>query len=95
MAAPVLVAEAAETRWTGVREVLVLSWPIILGSMSYTIMTFADKWMVAQLGTKHLAAIGSAGIWSYVTCMFILGILSSVTTFVAQSIGRNEKQNCA
>ena len=90
-----LLPEAPETRWTGVREVLFLSWPIILGNMSYTIMTFADKWMVAQLGTDHLAAIGSAGIWSYVTCMFVLGIMSSVTTFVAQSIGRNEKQNCA
>jgi len=47
---------------SGIREILLMSWPIILGNLSYTIMDFADKWMVAKLGTEALAAIGSSGL---------------------------------
>ncbi len=77
------------------KEVIFISWPIVLGSLSFTVMEFFDKWMVAQLGTVPLAAIGSAGIWSYTLSTFILGIISCVGTFVAQSYGRGQFHNCA
>ena len=86
---------APETRWTGVREVMGMSWPIILGSLSYTIMLFVDNVMVARLGTDALAAIGSAGLWSYILGCFILGVVGCVSTFVAQSMGRGSTTNCA
>lgn len=78
-----------------VKEVIFISWPIVLGSLSFTVMEFFDKWMVAQLGTVPLAAIGSAGIWSYTLSTFILGIISCVGTFVAQSLGRGKLHDCA
>ena len=40
-------AIADEERWTGVREVMGMSWPIVLGTLSFTLMEFADKVMVA------------------------------------------------
>ncbi|MCX5769803.1 MAG: MATE family efflux transporter [Candidatus Hydrogenedentes bacterium] len=86
---------APETRWTGVREVMGMSWPIILGSLSYTIMLFVDTAMVARLGTENLAAIGSAGLWSYILGCFILGVVGCVSTFVSQSMGRGAMENCA
>lgn len=78
-----------------IKEVIFISWPIVLGSLSFTVMEFFDKWMVAQLGTVPLAAIGSAGIWSYTLSTFILGIISCVGTFVAQSLGRGKLHDCA
>jgi MATE family multidrug resistance protein len=87
--------EREETRWSGLREVMGLSGPIILGSLSYTIMQFVDQVMVAMLGTDALAAVGSAGVWSYVMGCFIFGIVGCVGTFVAQSFGRGDRTDCA
>ena len=72
-----------------------MSGPIILGSLSYTLMQFVDQVMVARLGTDAMAAMGSAGVWSYVMGCFIFGIIGCVGTFVAQCFGRGEPANCA
>lgn len=84
-----------EPPWTGVREVLAMSGPIILGMLSYTIMEFFDKVMVSYVGTDALAAVGSAGIGSYTLCTLYVGIISVVTTFVAQCYGRGDIHLCA
>lgn len=84
-----------EPRWAGVREVMGMSGPIILGSVSYTIMQFVDTIMVAKLGTDTLAAAGSAGVWSYTMGCLIFGVVGCVSTFAAQSLGRGEQHNCA
>lgn len=84
-----------EARWTGAREVMGMSGPIVLGMLSFTIMEFCDKAMVSYVGTDALAAVGSAGIGSYTLCTLYMGIISVVTTFVAQCYGRNEKHLCA
>lgn len=84
-----------ETRWSGAREVMGMSGPIILGSLSYTIMLFIDNVMVARLGTSALAAIGSAGLWSYILGCFIFGAVGCVSTFVSQSLGRGATKNCS
>lgn len=72
-----------------------MSGPIILGSLSFTIMQFVDQILVASLGTDALAAIGSAGVWSYVMGCFIFGVTGCVSTFVAQCYGRGIYHQCA
>lgn len=72
-----------------------MSGPIVLGMLSFTIMEFFDKAMVSYVSTDALAAVGSAGIGSYTLCTLYLGIISVVTTFVAQCFGRGEKHLCA
>jgi len=89
------LGSAAESRWTGLREVMGMSGPIILGSLSYTLMQFVDQMMVSRLGTDALAAMGSAGVWSYVMGCFIFGIVGCVSTFVSQCCGRGEWEHCA
>lgn len=84
-----------ESRWTGAREVMRMSGPIILGMLSYTVMEFFDKVMVSHLGTDALAAVGSAGIGSYTLCTLYMGIISVVSTFVAQCFGRGDHHLCA
>ena len=79
-----------ESRWEGVREVMAMSGPIILGSLSYTVMGFADRAMVSVLGPDALAAVGSADITVYTLSTLFIGITSVVATFAAQcyEIGR-------
>jgi len=83
-------ATEKEPRWAGTQEVMTMAGPIVISAMSFVAMDFADKLMVAQLGTENLAAIGSASIWAYVLGTIILGVVGCVSTFVSQSIGRGE-----
>lgn len=84
-----------EDRWAGFREVMTMSWPIILGSMSYTVMDFSDKVMAGWLGEAALAAGPAAGLWSFTLSTLFLGVLGCAGTFVAQSLGKGEKSDCA
>lgn len=84
-----------EARYAGLREVLSMSGPIILGSLSYTLMQFVDQMMVSRLGTEALAAVGSAGVWSYVMGCLILGVIGCVSTFASQSYGRGDHAEAA
>ncbi len=78
-----------------IREVFYMSWPIVLGSLSFTVMEFCDKWMVSKLGTVPLAAVGSGGVWSYTMSTLLLGIVGCTGTFVAQSYGKGKLEDCA
>lgn len=79
----------------GLHEILRMAAPIIVGSFSFTIMQFVDQWMVSWLGKEALAAVGSAGVWSFLLATFFLGVVGCVATFVSQCLGRGEKQKCA
>lgn len=82
-------------RWEGLREVLTMAWPIILGSLSFTVMMFVDSLMVSWLGVDALAAVGSAGIWAYTLGVFVFGIAGCVSTFASQSLGKGDTENCS
>lgn len=89
-----------EGRWDGLREVTRMAWPIMLGNLSFVLMDFVDKYIVSTLDRGlsepiHLAAIGSAGLWAYVLGIFFVGVAGCVSTFVSQSQGRGELENCA
>src|SRR5690606_26587319 len=84
-----------ESPWAGLQEVLRMAFPIILGMLSFVFMQFVDQWLVSKLGKEALAAVGSAGLWSYAVTTFVLGIVGCVSTFAAQSLGRGNTENCA
>lgn len=84
-----------ENRWDGLREVVKMAGPVMLGAVSFAIMDFVDRVFVSSLGMDHLAAVGSSGIWAYTLGMFFLGIAGCVSTFVAQSLGRGKFKNCS
>ncbi len=81
--------------WVGFKEVMTTSGPIILGSLSYTVMGFVDTAMVARLGSDELAAVGSSNLWSYIMGCFLFGMIGCVGTFVAQSYGREKYTDCS
>lgn len=79
-----------EPRWAGVREVLGMALPIVIGTMSYALMQFVDNKFVAAYSQEALAAIGSAAVWSFTLSAFFIGTVACVSTFVSQSVGRGK-----
>jgi len=69
--------------------------PIAVGTFSWVAMMFVDTMFVGWLGESQLAAVGSAGMWSYIAACFLIGLVSCVSTFVAQSIGRGRPEDSA
>lgn len=71
-----------------------LAAPMMVINLSMTFMQFCDTAMVAPLGSVALAAVLPAGLVYFVPFAFWMGLLSCIGTFVAQSLGRDEKMDC-
>ncbi len=80
---------------TSLGHILKLSWPMIISTISFTIMQFVDTKMVSKLGTNELAAILPAGIMSFIPSCLMLGIVKCVNTFVSQCYGRGDRKSCS
>jgi len=80
---------------TSLGYMLRLAGPMIITTVSFTIMQFVDRLMVSRLGTTALAAIVPAGLVSFLPASLLIGAMTSVTTFVSQSLGRGENKNCS
>jgi MATE family multidrug resistance protein len=74
---------------------LKLSTPVILSTVSFTIMQFVDRFMVSRLGTDALAAVLPAIFVGMLPSGFALGAMTSLNTFVSQSFGRGERAACS
>jgi len=80
---------------TSLRYMLRLAAPMVVTTTSFTIMQFVDRYMVSRLGTNALAAILPAGAVSFLPGGFAIGAMTSLNTFVSQSLGRGERRECA
>jgi len=80
---------------TSLGYMLRLAGPMIVTTITFTIMQFIDRLMVSRLGTEALAAILPAGFLSFLPASFVIGVFASVSTFVSQSLGREEKGGCS
>jgi len=72
-----------------------LAAPMVVTTVSFTIMQFVDRVMVSRLGKDALAAILPAGFVSFLPSGFAIGALTSLNTFVSQSLGRGDRKGCA
>jgi len=80
---------------TSLKYMLKLAAPMVITTISFTIMQFVDRFMVSRLGTNALAAILPAGFVSFLPGGFAIGALASLNTFVSQSLGRGDNKSCA
>jgi len=80
---------------TSLKYMLKLAGPMIVTTISFTVMQFVDRFMVSRLGTEALAAILPAGMTSFLPGSFAVGVSASIATFVSQSLGRGEKESCS
>ena len=80
---------------TSLGYMLKLSAPMVITTLSFTIMQFIDRWMVASVSTQALAAILPASFVSFMPGGFAMGSLTSLNTFVSQSLGRGHSNDCS
>ncbi len=80
------------TKPSGGREVLRVAAPLVVSSLSWTIMTFVDRMMLNWVSGAAMAAAFSASIaWFAIWC-FPLGVCAFANTFVAQYDGAHQQQ---
>jgi len=84
-----------ETDETSLKYMLKLATPMVVTTISFTIMQFVDRFMVSRLGTDALAAILPAGYVSFLPGGFAMGAMASLNTFVSQSLGRGLIKDCS
>jgi MATE family multidrug resistance protein len=80
---------------SSLRYMLKLAAPMVVTTISLTIMQFVDRYMVSRLGKEALAAILPAGLVSFLPSGFAIGAMTSLNTFVSQSLGRGDKRSCS
>ena len=79
-------------RESGGREVLQVALPMVVSTMSWTVMTYVDRAILAYYSPTAMAASFSAGIvWFAIFCVF-MGICSYVSTFVSQYYGDEQPE---
>ena len=88
--------DAASQSWwnrtAGGREVLWLSLPLVISSLSWTVMTFIDRvFLKWESGEAMAAAFSSSMLWFTLLCM-PLGTCMYCATFVSQYFGNHQPQ---
>lgn len=77
----------------GVREVLRIALPLVISTMSWTVMNFIDRMYLLWYSSEAMAASLPAGMLHFALICFPMGLVSYATTFVAQydGAGRPER----
>jgi len=79
---------------TSLRFMIRLAGPIVITTISYTLLQFVDRLMVSRLGTAALAAVLPAGFTVAIPAACEMGVFAGVGTFVSQCYGRGDKKEC-
>jgi MATE family multidrug resistance protein len=87
------VSESLRTLWQeplGVRHVLMVAAPLMISTACYSIMQFFDRLFLISYSAVDTGAIVTVGTLVWTLCSFSLGIVTYVTTFVAQYRGAEQ-----
>ncbi|RIK94723.1 MAG: hypothetical protein DCC71_23300 [Proteobacteria bacterium] len=97
MATPIVTTATPlrdKARAGGVREVVLLAYPIVLTQISHTAMHVVDSIFVGRIGAAELGALGFASIWLWTVYCVFNGALNGVQTFVSQAHGAGRHREC-
>ena len=80
-------------RWKregGYKELLVLSFPLILSTSTWSIQHFVDRMFLSWYSAETIAASMPAGMLNFTITGIFIGTASFVSTFVAQYYGARQ-----
>ncbi len=75
----------------GVFEILGLSWPIMVSTLSFTVMIVVDSMFVARMGTAPLASMALATSVTFLLISFGMGLLRATKVVAAQRTGAGDE----
>ncbi len=76
------------------KQIIQLSYPIVIGQLGIVLMGTADVIMVGELDSINLAAVSLANSIYFVVCILGIGTLSAVSPLVSQSKGAEKPAEC-
>ncbi len=76
-----------------IKDVIKISWPIIVGQLGLVLTGFFDNIMVAKLGHEELAAAGICNSIFFLLAVFPMGVTISYATIVGLLVGKNKIQS--
>jgi len=79
---------------TSLKFMLKLAGPIVITTVSFTLLQFVDRIMVSRLGTAALAAVLPAGFTASIPSACVMGIFAGLGTYVSQCYGKRQKKEC-
>lgn len=71
----------------GARELLILAAPLVVSTISWTLMIFIDRVFLVWYSTEAVGAALPSGVAVYVVICFPLGVAAYTNTFVSQYLG--------
>ena len=74
------------------REIWRIAYPIMLGNLAQTIITFTDTAFLGHLGTNELSASMMAGLYYFVFTTLAMGFAVGIQIFIARRYGEGEHQ---
>jgi len=72
------------------KDIIKISWPIIIGQLGMVFTGFFDTLMVGQLGYKELAAAGVCNSIFFLVAVFPMGVTMAFATIVSILQGKNK-----
>ncbi|MFC1796564.1 MATE family efflux transporter [Pseudomonadota bacterium] len=76
------------------RELLRLSFPMVVSHGAFAVMIFTDRWFMAQIDATHITAALGGGVAAYFTFSLFMGIITYANALVAQYFGTGEYAKC-
>ncbi len=73
------------------KEIVFLSYPVVLSNVSRVLMSIFDVAMVGRLGPEALAATGMGGMLVWAPMSIALGIRTAVQTVSSRRLGQNKE----
>ena len=90
------LSDELESSWwrrqCGGKELLAVSLPMVISTMSFVVMQFCDRLFLTWYSAHDLAAVVPSGVLAWTCFSFPLGVAMYVTTFVAQYAGADMPQ---
>lgn len=72
------------------REIWRIAYPIMLGNLAQTVITFTDTAFLGHLGTIELSASMMAGLFYYVFTTLAMGFAVGIQIFIARRFGEGD-----
>jgi len=76
------------------RQVLQLAYPVVLGSLTYTLLSVVDTAMLGRLGPVPLGAAGIAGVVFFALVFCLASISVGTQALVARRFGERDLVSC-
>jgi MATE family multidrug resistance protein len=77
------------------RALLRIALPSMVATIAGTVMSFVDFAFVSQLGSEAQAAVGNGSVLVWTLLALGTGIVSAISTFAAQALGRGKPRDGA